>query len=138
VDQQEEKEIDEQLLAKATDIETAELIIDSSQEKKKRLFRRVSIIAATGVWILIEILLVQSTILTTRVTGDRSAGGEYGFVALLGLLLVLFSNKFFANFTGFSWFISTVPINKPSPVILMRLTGWILLIVVLLIAISYF
>jgi len=122
----EEDSLSAKIAEKASDKNLADLLLDQpSAEKHLWLMRALAML----VWIATLFLALRSNI-PSEVLAGRSAQGEILFISLTGLCLVLFSNTAIANFTGFRPFFSGwVPINKKSPVPLLRLLGWILLLI---------
>ena len=120
----EDKEL---LLKNATDLEEVETLIDPQEAQTKRKQRRISVIAAILVWLITFVLAAHSDISTFAVN-NQSAQGEVLLISFVGLLMVLFSNETIASYTGFPIFYSWIPINRPTPLILFRLIGWVFLI----------
>lgn len=115
------------LLKNATNLREVETLLNPQEAQAKRSRRRVSVILAIVVWLTTFGLAVHSGISTFEVS-HRSAQSEVLFISFLGLLLVLFSNKAIASYTGFPIFYSWIPINRPTPLIFLRLVGWVFLI----------
>ncbi len=121
----EDKEL---LLKNATDIEEVETLIDPQDTQVKQSRRRTSVILAILLWLGTLILAARSAIPTDMVN-NQSASGELLGVSFLGLLLVLFSNDSIASYTGFPIFYSWIPINRPTPLILLPASMSILSVV---------
>jgi hypothetical protein len=139
MDAGEKKEVHKQLLAKASDLGMVEILMHPEIEQKIKRHRLLSIVLAIAINLTTFVLIGQSSLPTEVIAPGSygSAQGEFLTPSLIGLLLVLFSNKRMANYTGYTYLVGRAQINKPSPVVLLRLTGWILLIVGLILAISY-
>jgi hypothetical protein len=120
----EDKEL---LLKNATDLEEVETLLDPQEAQTRRRNRRISMVLAVVVWLITFVLATHSDISTFEVN-NKSAQGELLFISFLGMLMVLFSNDTIASYTGFPMFYSWIPINRPTPLILLRLVGWVFLI----------
>jgi len=117
----------ELLLKNATDIGEVETLLDPQEAQTKRSRRRISMALAVVVWLITFVLAAYSDISTFAVN-NQSARGEVLLISFVGLLMVLFSNETIASYTGFPIFYSWIPINRPTPLVLLRLVGWVFLL----------
>jgi len=110
------------------------LVKNRSQLKRKKQLRIASILLALLVFAITLFIANNSNISSEKIGFDslRSGGGSplsrlLG-VSFLGLCMVLFSSKRIASLTGFS--INGRLVDKPTPLFLFHVVGWILLILI--------
>lgn len=118
------EELSKKIADEMPDAGLRELLAPQAPEKSAALMKCL----AAGVWAITVFLASRSSI-SPEILGSTSARGEFLGVSTLGLLIILFSNEATANFVGFRpFFASWVPINKKTPLPVLRLFGWMLLI----------
>jgi hypothetical protein len=141
------------IVEKTGDVALAEDILGpeatTSEYFKKKQRRLLSILGALCTWIVASVLIYTSNIPKAEVAGyirgnellsghAHSPAGELFGVATLGLLLVLFFPESLGSYIGrIPWLLRSASgswITNPSPVWLVRFTGWLILLSILVIA----